>query len=756
MERYENRSEGPKRPGGSAEGESGAVLQGTVQRVTYWDPDSLYTVLKVHPERGFGDPETLLGLQTERSTAVGHGPEVGEGVRVRLEGRWGAHPTHGRQFRFDHLKVLPPVDRQGLVRYLSSKAFRGVGPKLAERIVDRLGSTALSKIREDPAALDGIEGLRPKVRDELSAAVRAALGSQELFAFLLGAGLGPWQVDAVIRELGADCEPRIRANPYLLAKGIAGIGFRTADRVALELGIAEDAPERRRAAIGFALERASSDGHCLLPEERLIEATAELLRGVAAKEDLADDVAALARNREVIVEEGLREHNEERLVYLPALHTCESRLAEGLGHLVATGPARPLADLAGLRAAEAEEGIELHPEQRQAVLGLLSHPVALLTGGPGVGKTTITALVVQLAEAAGCKVQLASPTGRAAKRLSEACGRDASTIHRLLGFEPGTRRFAHHASNPLEVDVLIVDEVSMLDLVLAHHLVKAVQPPTRLVLIGDPDQLPSVAAGNVLADLLDSERIPVWRLQHIHRQGQGSLIVKNAHRILAGEMPELPKSVDNATDFFFFSADNPQSTADRLVDVVTARMPRRFGLDWVNQVQVLSPIYRGECGVDRLNARLREAAGIGGREIRGGGRTWRTGDRVIHTRNDYKKEVFNGDMGRITRIDADGRGLTVRFPEREVYYDREEFGDLQPAFAITVHRSQGGEFPAVVMPVIAQHAIMLQRNLLYTAITRARKLVVLVGSRRALGMAIGNAVVSERESALAWRLRPRS
>jgi exodeoxyribonuclease V alpha subunit len=747
--------EASRDPAAPAGDEDRGVLQGTVERVTYRDPDTLYTVLRIRPERGFGDPTTLLGLRDERSAAVGHGPEVGEGVRVRLGGRWLFHSTHGRQFQFDHIEVLRPVDRRGLVRYLCSAVFRGVGPTLAERIVERLGTNALALIREDPTRLEGIKGLRPGVRDELADTVRMALGSQELHAFLLGAGLGPWQVEAVIREFGADCEPRVRANPYLLAKGIVGIGFRTADRVALELGMAEDAPERRRAAVGFALEEATSGGHCLLPEERLVEKTAELLRGVATAEDLAEDLVQLEIDDEVVIEQVRRGDDDEKLVYLPRLHTSESRLAENLGRLAGAGTVPPLADLPRLRRAEKEAGIELHRDQRQAVLGLLSHPVALLTGGPGVGKTTITALVVRLAEAAGCRVKLASPTGRAAKRLSEACGREASTIHRLLGFEAGTRRFAHHERNPLETDLLIVDEVSMLDLVLAHHLVKAVQPPSRLLLIGDPDQLPSVAAGNVLSDLLASGRIPLWRLEHIYRQGRGSLIVRNAHRILAGELPETPERISSSTDFFFFGADDPTSCADRVVDVVSSRIPRQFGLDWVQDVQVLAPIYRGECGVDRLNARLREAAGFGGREIRGQGRIWRTGDRVIHTRNDYEKEIFNGDMGRIARVDADGRGLTVRFPEREVYYLREELTDLRPAFAITVHRSQGGEFPAVVLPVIPQHAIMLQRNLLYTAVTRARKLVVIVGSKRALRMAVSNAEQSKRESALAWRLRPR-
>jgi len=440
-------------------------------------------------------------------------------------------------------------------------------------------------------------------------------------------------------------------------------------------------------------------------------------------------------------------------VYLPALHACERALAENLAALLGAGPLAPLATGEGLARAERDAGLELHPRQREAVLGLLAQPLAILSGGPGVGKTTIVRLVVELAERAGARVALASPTGRAAKRLSEATGREAKTVHRLLGFEPKTGRFQHDAGNPLAADLVIVDEISMLDVVLAHHLAKAVQPPMRLVLVGDPDQLPSVAAGNVLADLIASGRAPLFRLTQIFRQAEESLIVKNAHRILAGELPEYAAADEPGADFFFFPAPDPAQTAERLVEVVTERVPRRFGLDWIEDVQVLAPMYRGECGVDALNERLRAALGSGGHELHLRGRVWRTGDRVIHTRNDYEKEVYNGDMGRIVHIEPDGSGLTVRFPERHVGYTKADLGDLQPAFAITVHRSQGGEFPAVVMPLVTGHYLMLQRHLLYTAVTRARRLVVLVGSPRALRMAVDNADQRERKSGLADRLR---
>jgi len=422
--------------------------------------------------------------------------------------------------------------------------------------------------------------------------------------------------------------------------------------------------------------------------------------------------------------------------------------------LLALAPVRPLADARALELAEKRSGIELHPLQREAVLGLLSAPVALLTGGPGVGKTTIVRFVVSLAESVGTRVLLASPTGRAAKRLSEATGGDAQTIHRMLGYDPVDQGFLHDAQNPLEADLVIVDEISMLDVVLAHHLLKAVAVPTRILFVGDPNQLPSVGPGNVLHDMLNSGVVPTFRLTRIYRQSQGSLIVSNAHRILDGEEPELPEAGDRKADFYFFPADDPVKCAERVVEVVTQRIPQNFGLDWTKDVQVLAPMYKGECGVDALNERLREERAKTlktVRELRQGTRVWRVGDRVIHTRNDYEKEVFNGDMGEIVRV-GDDNSLVVRFPEREVPYTGAEVGDLQPAFAITVHRSQGGEFPAVVFPLVTQHYVMLQRHLLYTAVTRAKKLVVLVGSRRALKMAIDNAEQGQRESALAQKL----
>jgi len=741
-----SRSEDPSRAGSE-------ILQGELEVVTYHSSESGYTVLRVNPERGYGDPEDFI---PGRVTAVGELEAPAEGMRVRLEGRWSSHPKHGRQFRFDAASVLAPADAKGLVRYLASPAFRGVGEKTAERIVEALGLEALEKIRSDPAVLAGVTGLKGAVAADLAETLRAQYTSHKLRAFLTGLELNRWQVEAVAKKYGPDAEDVLREAPYLLCRGIEGIAFRTADRAARALGFAPDNPARIEAAVLFVLRRGASDGHTLLTETQLFERMADLLGEHLTAALLTSALGRLAATRDVVLDDDTlaAAHGPVPLVYLPMYHTCERRLAANLAAL-AVREVPPLAGAEALATLEEELELELHPDQRAAVLGLLAAPVGLLTGGPGVGKTTVLRSIVKLAQQAGVSVLLASPTGRAAKRMTEATGHDAATIHRTLGYDPLEHKFEHDDDKPLAAGLVIVDEVSMLDLALAHALVKAVAPPTRILFVGDPNQLPSVGAGNVLGDLLDCEALATYRLTRIFRQSASSRIVTNAHRILAGELPELPPPVagDERSDFYFFKSDGEDEAARLLVDVVTERIPRTFGLDWTEDVQVLAPMYKGAAGVDALNDALAERLPESGPELDARGRLWTEGLRVIHTRNDYEREVFNGDMGVVHQVYADGSGLVVRYPEQDLFYAVDQLGELRPAFAITVHRSQGSEYPCVVIPLTTRHFVMLQRNLFYTAVTRAKALVVLVGSERALEMAIENASQAERMSALGERLR---
>ncbi len=673
-----------------------------------------------------------------------------------LRGRWEEHPRFGRQFAVLACEFERPEGIEAVRAYLSSGLIRGVGKALAGRIVEVLGPEAIERIEADPSVLDRVPGIgRAKARSIVTA-LREQAALRNLMLFLAGHGLSVGLAPRLVEAYGNQAEARIRADPYRLAEDLAGIGFKKADEIAGKLGILEDAPERIRAGILHALTvTIRREGHCCFPRPGLRDRAAELL-GLPG--DRIDPILLeLEREGRLVTERPpllpVLAEEDAPLVWPLTLHVAETGLASKIDAHCRAGLDLGIEDpAAALDAWERRSPVELTRDQRRAVLLALTSPLSIWTGGPGVGKTTILKALADIAARGGRRVALAAPTGRAAKRMSEATGRPATTLHRLLEFQPGTNRFLRDRRNPLETDVLLVDETSMLDLALAFRLFDAVPSGTALVLVGDVDQLPSVGPGRVLADLIASGRVPVARLTEIFRQAAGSLIVRNAHRILRGRMPELPAEGQEDSDFYFFERKDPEQALDLLLRLVTERMPAAFGLDPFADVQVLSPMYRGGLGVDRVNAALARRLNPSGAALRLGDRVFREGDKVLQVRNNYELELFNGDPGRIVRVDPEHRTLEVRFDSGFRKIEGPDLEDLVPAYGITVHRAQGSEYPAVVVLLDRGHVSMLNRRLLYTAATRARKLLVLLGSRWALERAISSDEDRRRHSGLGARL----
>ncbi|MFJ9208356.1 ATP-dependent RecD-like DNA helicase [Streptomyces sp. NPDC102264] len=728
-----------------------AVLEAVLERITYANEENGYTVARVDTGRG-ADLLTVVG------SLLGAQP----GESLRMEGRWGSHPQYGKQFTVENYTTILPATIQGIRRYLGSGLIKGIGPVFADRIVEHFGLDTLDIIEQQPKRLVEVPGLGPKRTKRIAAAWEEQKAIKEVMVFLQGVGVSTSIAVRIYKKYADASISVVRNEPYRLAADVWGIGFLTADRIAQAVGIPHDSPERVKAGLQYALSQSTDQGHCFLPEERLIADAVKLLQVDTGL--VIECLAELAAEDEGVVRERVPgpDGGEEEVtaVYLVPFHRAELSLSAQLLRLLRTGedrmPAfqdvvwdRALTWLAG------RTGAELAPEQQQAVRLALTEKVAVLTGGPGCGKSFTVRSIVELARAKKAKVVLAAPTGRAAKRLAELTGAEASTVHRLLELKPGGDA-AYDRDRPLDADLVVVDEASMLDLLLANKLVKAVAPGAHLLLVGDVDQLPSVGAGEVLRDLLaENGPVPRVRLTRIFRQAQQSGVVTNAHRINSG----VPPITQGLVDFFHFVEEETEDAGRLTVEVVAHRIPAKFGLDPRRDVQVLAPMHRGPAGAGALNALLQQAITPARPDLpekRLGGRVFRVGDKVTQIRNNYEKGengVFNGTVGVVTSLNVDDQRLTVLTDEdEEVPYDFDELDELAHAYAVTIHRSQGSEYPAVVIPVTTGAWMMLQRNLLYTAVTRAKKLVVLVGSRKAIGQAVRTVSAGRRFTALGHRL----
>ncbi|HEY3570740.1 MAG TPA: ATP-dependent RecD-like DNA helicase [Thermoanaerobaculia bacterium] len=722
-------------PFDSRETRDATTLEGVLERVVFSNEDNAWSVVRLQVP-GYRD---LV-------TAVGNLLGVQPGENLRLSGSWINDPKYGRQFRVASYATVTPATLNGIEKYLGSGLIRGIGKVMASRLVAAFGLETLDVIESRPERLTEVEGIGPKRRKEIVRAWEEQREIKEVMVFLQSHGVSTHYAIKIYKAYGAHATRLVQENPYRLATDIYGIGFKSADKIAAALGIPKDAPQRIEAGTLYLLDQGGDRGHVFLPRKTLIEEAEKLLEAAAGGVETA--IAALAETEQIVLEE----MPDETAVFLKSLHTAESGVAARIRTLLIQ-PMLPLEiDLdRALDWFEKQERIDLARQQRQAIRAGLTRKALVITGGPGTGKTTLVRGIVRILEKKRQKILLAAPTGRAAKRLSEATGGEATTLHRLLEFNPQTRSFDRNREHPLSCDLLIVDEASMLDTVLAHHVLRAVPDHGRLILVGDVDQLPSVGPGRVLADLIRSEAVEVVRLTEIFRQAERSLIVVNAHRVNQGVMPIL-ESVDSQGDFFFIERTEPEAIVETIAEIVAKRIPGRFGLNPVEQLQVLTPMNRGSLGTDNLNATLRGLLNPEGPMVTRGGHSLRVGDKVMQVRNNYDLEVFNGDIGRVCAIDEVDQIVKVIIDGREVAYDYGSLDELVLAYACTIHKSQGSEYPCVIIPLHTTHYVMLQRNLLYTALTRAKRLAILVGEERALRVAVGNKRVRPRFTRLAERL----
>jgi len=719
-------------------------LQGQIERVTYTNEETGYTIARV---KVYGRRELV--------TVVGNVFHPTPGEIIKMKGRWSNHPKYGEQFGIVFCQCTTPASVYGIEKYLGSGLIRGIGPVMAKRIVRKFKEETLDIIEYDINKLSQVEGIGPKRIEMIKKAWEEQKEIREVMLFLQSHGVSSGYATKIYREYGNDSIRIVKENPYRLATDVYGIGFITADRIAEKLGFARDSVLRAEAGILYVLSELADEGHVYYPYEPLLDKCQKILD--IGREIIADAMDTAGVNRRIIIEDsrGMAEETRDdgRAVYLAPFYISETNIAARLASLTrAPGAIRKIDSEKAIPWVQGKLHITLADKQIEAIKCATRHKVMVITGGPGTGKTTIIKAILKIFSAIKAKIMLAAPTGRAAKRMSEVTGHEAKTIHRMLEYSMQKGGFQRNDENPLDGHLLVVDEASMIDTILMHHLLKAVPPMATFILVGDVNQLPSVGAGAVLRDIIDSGIVPVVELTDIFRQARESSIIVNAHKINEGTIPYLKSSPERLQDFYFIEEECPEKVLTLIITLVKERIPKRFRLDPLDDIQVLTPMHRGTVGAENLNMELQKALNPRKDGIIRGGRNFRINDKVMQIRNNYNKDVYNGDIGRITGIDDEAQEVIVTIDNRQVTYDYGELDELVHAYAVSVHKSQGSEYPAVIIPILTQHYVLLQRNLIYTGVTRGKKLVVLVGSRRALTIAVKNNKTRRRYTLLKQRL----